>query len=213
MTSTRSAATMINGPIDPDDLRRLDGSTEIDATFAELHRQAKHRVRVVSPGETVFPASDNTARIRRQTLVREGGEAAMFSHQSAPSGEFRVREHLPFRMIHIDDRIAALSAVRQDVPSAFVIRSPLLLELLAEWFDLLWSAQGTVMPASTPSGPLTVIQHRILVLLPEHGDEAIARLLGISATTVRRHVKAIYEKFGVGNRFAAGVAAAKHGWL
>ncbi|WP_409495573.1 LuxR C-terminal-related transcriptional regulator [Amycolatopsis sp. cmx-11-12] len=36
----------------------------------------------------------------------------------------------------------------------------------------------------------------------------MARLLGISVTTVRRHVKAIYEKFGVGNRFAAGVAAA-----
>lgn len=213
MTSTRSAATMSNGPIDPDDLRRLTDSTEIDAAFAELHRQAERRVRIVSPGEGVFSVSDNTVRIRRQTLVREGGEAAMFSHQAALSGEFRVREHLPFRMIHIDDRIAALSAFGQDAPSAFVIRSPLLLALLAEWFDLLWSAQGTATPASTPSGPLTVIQHRILVLLPEHGDEAIARLLGISATTVRRHVKAIYEKFGVCNRFAAGVAAAKHGWL
>ncbi|OLZ54396.1 hypothetical protein BS329_07625 [Amycolatopsis coloradensis] len=200
---------MCNGPIDPDDLRRLADITEIDATFAELHRQAERRVRVVSPGESVFTASGNAARIRRQTLARKGDEMAMFSHRAAPSGEFRVREHLLFRMIHVDDRIAAISAVGQGAPAAFVIRSPLLLELLAEWFDLLWSAPGTV----TPSDPLTVIQRRILALLPEHGDEAIARLLGISATTVRRHVKAIYEKFGVANRFAAGVAAAKHGWL
>ncbi|WP_409495577.1 hypothetical protein [Amycolatopsis sp. cmx-11-12] len=180
MTSTRSAATMSNGPID---LRRLANIAEIDATFAELHHQAERRVRVVSPGEAVLSASDNAARIRRQTLVWEGGEAAMFSHRAAPSDEFRTREHLPSRMIHIDARIAALSAVDQGSPSAFVIRSPLLLQLLAEWFDPLWSAQGTVTPASTPSGPLTVIQHRILGLLPEH---VTRRSLGCSESVSRR---------------------------
>lgn len=116
-------------------------------------------------------------------------------------------------MVHVDDRIAAISAVGPAGTSAFAIRSPLLVGLLAEWFDLLWSAQGTGPPASTRPGRLTAIQRQILGLLPTQGDEAIARLLGISTTTVRRHVKAIYREFGVGNRFAAGVAAAKHGWL
>jgi DNA-binding NarL/FixJ family response regulator len=44
-------------------------------------------------------------------------------------------------------------------------------------------------------------------------DHGIARRLEISVTTVRRHIKAIYEMLGVDNRFAAGVLAAKHGWL
>ncbi|WP_020629743.1 helix-turn-helix transcriptional regulator [Amycolatopsis alba] len=212
MTATRSACSTPDGPVHADDLRRLDDVTEIDALFDELHRQVKFRARVVSPGESDFAAPAGSARIQYQTLVRRH-EMATFSQRNTQPGEFRVREHLPFRMVHVDDRIAAVSVAGRSTDSTFVIRSPLLLGLLAEWFDLLWSAPGTTAPAGTPSATLTSNQRQVLGLLQAHGDETIARLLGISATTVRRHVKAIYEKFGVNNRFAAGVAAAKLGWL
>ena len=52
-------------------------------------------------------------------------------------------------------------------------------------------------------------------MLIGHGDEAIARQLNVSVRTVRRHVTVIYERLDVRSRsrFAAGVAAAKAGWL
>ncbi|MEV0073573.1 LuxR C-terminal-related transcriptional regulator [Amycolatopsis sp. NPDC050768] len=44
-------------------------------------------------------------------------------------------------------------------------------------------------------------------------DEAIARSTGTGERTVRRHVCAILEILRVESRFAAGVAAAKRGWV
>jgi regulatory LuxR family protein len=46
-------------------------------------------------------------------------------------------------------------------------------------------------------------------------DDAIAHRVGISTTTVRRHVTAIIDRLGVKSRFAAGAAAQRRGmdWL
>ena len=56
-------------------------------------------------------------------------------------------------------------------------------------------------------------QRRVLALMARYDDHVIARRLGISVTTVRRRIKAVYALLGVDNRFAAGVAVAKRGWL
>jgi DNA-binding NarL/FixJ family response regulator len=44
-------------------------------------------------------------------------------------------------------------------------------------------------------------------------DDAIAHRLGISTTTVRRHIGAIMSQLGVSSRFAAGAAAQRRGWI
>lgn len=53
----------------------------------------------------------------------------------------------------------------------------------------------------------------MLALMARYDDHVIARRLGVSVTTVRRRIKAVYALLGVNNRFAAGVAVAKRGWL
>jgi DNA-binding NarL/FixJ family response regulator len=50
-------------------------------------------------------------------------------------------------------------------------------------------------------------------MMPTDDDAAIARRLRISVSTVRRHIKSLYLILGVNNRFAAGVVAAKRGWV
>ncbi|HEX4724576.1 MAG TPA: hypothetical protein VH333_18805 [Pseudonocardiaceae bacterium] len=57
------------------------------------------------------------------------------------------------------------------------------------------------------------IQLRVLRMMPTDDDAAIARRLRISVSTVRRHIKSLYLILGVNNRFAAGVVAAKRGWV
>jgi len=57
------------------------------------------------------------------------------------------------------------------------------------------------------------IQLRVLRMMPTDDDAAIARRLRLSVSTVRRHIKSLYLMLGVNNRFAAGVVAAKRGWV
>lgn len=57
------------------------------------------------------------------------------------------------------------------------------------------------------------IQLRVLRMMPTDDDAAIARRLRLSVSTVRRHIKSLYLILGVNNRFAAGVVAAKRGWV
>ena len=78
----------------------------------------------------------------------------------------------------------------------------------------MWEPPCTVPAgADDPATLLTGTQRRVLNLMPTNGDEAIARRLNMSLTTVRRQVKAIYAALGVDSRFAAGVAAAKRGLI
>lgn len=58
---------------------------------------------------------------------------------------------------------------------------------------------------------MTPTQLTILKLMAEGlNDDAIARRLGISTTTVRRHISAIMIRLGVSSRFAA---AQRRGWI
>jgi ATP/maltotriose-dependent transcriptional regulator MalT len=121
--------------------------------------------------------------------------------------EVRLRGCVPITMLHVDDD--ALVSTDRSAQAALLIRAPAILTMLAEWFDMLWSDPTTMAPAGEAGPTLTETQHRVLELMTVEGDEAIARWLKISITTVRRHVKTIYTTLGVDNRFAAGIAAAK----
>ncbi len=44
-------------------------------------------------------------------------------------------------------------------------------------------------------------------------DEAIARQLGMSPRTLRRRSQELLAELGAGNRFQAGVEAARRGWI
>ena len=80
---------------------------------------------------------------------------------------------------------------------------------------MLWE-NPTVTSVSAADGgaPLTAAQYDVLrQLAAGHTDEAIARSLGTSVRTVRRHIGATLDALGINTRFAAGAAAAKRGWI
>ncbi len=58
------------------------------------------------------------------------------------------------------------------------------------------------------------MQQTVLKLMAQgKHDDAIAHSVGISVTTVRRHITAIMDRFSVNSRFAAGAAAQRRGWI
>ncbi len=65
--------------------------------------------------------------------------------------------------------------------------------------------------AAPPDG-LTLRQLEVLRLLAEgHSNRAIAQALAITERTVKAHLSAVFERFGVGNRAHAVLAARRRG--
>ena len=94
-----------------------------------------------------------------------------------------------------------------------IIRDPLVIRLYSAYFDLAWAS---AVPVATLSGEAGVggvggAGDAPLVELLELGlkDEAIARHLGVSLRTVRRHIAALMEVNGVDTRFQLGAALAR----
>jgi len=156
------------------------------------------RFRAIYDG--AFASSPAGAKIIE--LSRLGGEEA------------RVRATLPTKMLLVDHRIAMIGLDDAGVGAAAVVRSPQLLSLLHEWFDLVWDDPGTSSAGAPDGSPLNQSQRRVLRLLATGmSDDAIAGASGTSVRTVRRHITSIMEILGTSTRFATGVAATKRGWI
>jgi DNA-binding CsgD family transcriptional regulator len=135
----------------------------------------------------------------------------------AEAGEqARLLPRVPMKMKLADQATAMLPLTPTGTAGALVIRAPVILGALREYFELLWER---ATPLGAPRLPpdadrLTPAQQRVLELMAEGlNDDAIARRAGISTTTVRRHIAVIMRRLGVVSRFAAGAAAHRRGWI
>lgn len=129
-------------------------------------------------------------------------------------GEVRIAATLPMKLL-IADRSRALVPL-DDSGSAGVIlvRSPTVVRALTELFHGLWDRATPYPPERDQPGGLTPYQRHVLSLLAAGcKDEEIAGRTHVSIRTVRRNIAAILDHLGVATRFAAGVQAAKRGWV
>jgi DNA-binding CsgD family transcriptional regulator len=138
---------------------------------------------------------------------------------SVQAGEqARLLPAVPMKMKLADTATALLPLTPAGTAGALVVRAPVILAALREYFELLWEraiplATSRQRPAGT-GDRLTAAQQRVLELMTEGlHDDAIARRADISVTTVRRHITAIMTRLGVSSRFAAGAAAHRLGWI
>ncbi len=211
-----------------DGIRLMTNFDEVLTRAAELYPSPKHRLRGTETG--TFPTQPTRDRLRTPPpgSLRAGVRFQMIYHagyldtkagaeiirDSARSGEeVRLRGRMPIKMLHVDDSVA-LVGIGPMARTALLIRSDAILVMLAEWFDLLWSDPATVhLPDDAAERSPEDIQLRILRMMPTDDDTAIARRLQLSVSTVRRHIKSLYTMLGVNSRFAAGMVAAKRGWI
>jgi DNA-binding transcriptional ArsR family regulator len=211
-----------------DGVRVMTSFDEVVTRAAELYPSPKKQLRGTETGS--FPTRPTRNRVRTPPAgsVRAGVKFQMIYHSgyldtkagaeiirdSARGGEeVRLRDHMPIKMLHVDDSIA-LVGIGPQARTALLIRSDAILTMLAEWFDLLWQDPATLrLPEDTDELAPDDIQLRVLRMMPTDDDTAIARRLKLSVSTVRRHIKTLYGMLGVDNRFAAGMVAAKKGWL
>ncbi|MFJ6622244.1 LuxR C-terminal-related transcriptional regulator [Kitasatospora sp. NPDC091335] len=140
---------------------------------------------------------DQPTRVHSERLIEAGAEIRT------------LPEVLP-QLIIVDGSLALLPA---SSGGALIIREPDLLSYLLTVFERDW---GNATPfASGPQAAHDVtktMKQSILVLLAKGlKDESIARRLGISLRTCRRHVSDLLDNLGAHSRFQAGVVAERLG--
>ncbi|MFD4656586.1 LuxR C-terminal-related transcriptional regulator [Kitasatospora sp. NPDC058444] len=140
---------------------------------------------------------DQPTRVHAEQLIEAGAEIRT------------LPEVLP-QLIIVDGSIALLPARSG---GALIIREPDLLSYLLTVFERDW--ENATPFASGPQAAHDVtktMKQSILVLLAKGlKDESIARRLGISLRTCRRHVSDLLDSLGAHSRFQAGVVAERLG--
>ncbi|WP_260146603.1 helix-turn-helix transcriptional regulator [Streptomyces sp. 2132.2] len=158
--------------------------------------------------------------IRLRTLYHHtarfnGPSQAYVAAASALGGQYRTAHELFGRLI-VFDREVAFIPVRDDSWGAVVIREPSTVAYLCEVFEQTWD-RATPFADAADQGLEVVSReiHETIVRLLAAGlkDEAIARRLGMSLRTARRHIADIMEELGAASRFQAGARAAAQGLL
>jgi DNA-binding CsgD family transcriptional regulator len=135
---------------------------------------------------------------------------------AAAGEQVRLLPRVPMKMKLADQTTAMLPLTPSGTAGALVIRAPVILASLREYFEMLWDRATPLKPKrpAASASRLTSAQQAVLELMAEGlHDAAIARRTGMSMTTVRRHITAIMTRLDVTSRFAAGAAAQRHGWI
>jgi DNA-binding CsgD family transcriptional regulator len=216
--------------LDGEELRDLirvvtDGG-EIGALSVELCLSAQHDVVSLETGYFTRPPDPRSARELPAEVVERGvrfrniyaqaalevpGAAEMLRKSRESGWQNRVYPELPMRLVLIDERIALLSLGRTGVEGAALVRAPVITSALRTYFELLWSR---AVPVDGSPAKLPLEQDQVLrLVLTGMTDGAIARHLGISERTVRRHVQLLIEELGATNRVTLAVAAVREGWI
>lgn len=123
-------------------------------------------------------------------------------------------------MMLSDRQATILVADPTDLPAGTItIEHPAIISILTGIFDQAWNAAMPLASSREPQAPedtreLQEAERNLLKLLAVGmTDETVARQLGISLRTTRRHIAALMSHLAASSRFQAGVEAAKRGWL
>ena len=208
----------------------LSDRAEISKLSASLINTARQDWMTLENLHTDMPLTDDFAQpplpaLSGRVRCRSIYAAAAMNHpvarriiqSCAQAGEdVRLLPQVLMKMKLADRSSALLPLTPTGTAGALLLKAPLIVAALRDYFELLWERATPLVPPRTPlsADHLTAAQQRVLELMAEGiHDDAIARRAGISTTTVRRHIAAIMARLDVASRFAAGAAAQRRGWL
>jgi DNA-binding CsgD family transcriptional regulator len=166
-----------------------------------------------------LPASRGLVRCRSiyEASVMDDPAGRRIIRACVEAGEHaRLLPKVPMKLKLADYTTAMLPLTPAGTAGALLIRAPVIIAALREYFEMLWERATPLAPprAGQPGGRVTRAQHTVLALMAEGlHDDAIARRAGVSTTTVRRHIAAIMDRLNATSRFAAGAAAQRRGWI
>jgi Bacterial regulatory proteins, luxR family len=136
---------------------------------------------------------------------------------TAEGAEVRTADQVIDRMVIYDRETVFLPERKNNgqAPGAAIVREPTLVSFLCAVFDHLWDGATPFNPDNqkTPTTADDLKQSIIRLMAKGYKDEMVARRLGMSVRTCRRHISEITEELEATSRFQAGVNVALSGML
>ena len=207
-------------------VRVLTDRAEISALSVELCLSAQHDVASFETEHFTRAPDPKSARVPPAEVVERGvtfrnvysraaleipGAATMVRSSMDGGWDCRVYPKLPMKMVLVDDRSALLPVDPTGMEGAVLVHAPVIVAALRMYFELVWSR---ATPLEAGATKLTPDQDRVLrLVITGMTDAAIARHLGISERTVRRHVGALLELLRAENRVALAAVAVREKWV
>lgn len=222
--------TGMNGPFPAHLVAVISDRTEITELSATLVNTARRDWMTLDNLHTEMPLTEDFAqpplpafdgRVRCRSIyatsTMDDPIARRVIQVCADAGEqARLLPDVPMKMKLADQTTAMLPLTQAGTAGALVIRAPVIITALRQYFEMLWE-RATPLRSERPAAPadrLPPAQQKVLELMAEGlNDDAIARRAGLSTTTVRRYIAAIMTRLDVSSRFAAGAAAHRRGWI
>jgi DNA-binding CsgD family transcriptional regulator len=213
-----------------DSVEVIASRSEVRAALEYQSHSCASEVIASQPGGVKSPEAMEESLRRDRALLSRGVRMRTLYHHTArfnascqayveqvsvSGAEYRTAHQLFGRLI-VFDRHTAFLPLADGSFGAVVVRQESLVAYLCEIFDQTW-ALAQPFTAAAEEGLAQVAQavDDTIVRLLAAGlkDEAVARRLGMSLRTARRHIADILEQLGAESRFQAGVAAARSGLL
>lgn len=190
--------------------------------ITEATMRCRQEVRTCHPGGGRSPALLEQAFVQDRDMLRRGVRMrTLYQHTARyhlPTQEYarrmtdegaevRTLSELFGRMVAFDEETVFIPH-QDDLDAAIVIQDPSTVAYLCATFDHAWSLAEPYHPAWTESSARDEVKQAILRLLAEGmKDEMVARRLGMSLRTCRKHIAEIMEQLGAASRFQAGYLA------
>ncbi|WP_258395167.1 MULTISPECIES: LuxR C-terminal-related transcriptional regulator [unclassified Streptomyces] len=214
----------------PATLETIPALSEVRAALDRAAEMCREEMITVQPGGTRAPEVLKDALARDSDILGRGVRIRTLYHHTArfnsPSqayvalasalgAEYRTAHQLCGRMIVFDRSLAFLPDHR-GTWGAVAIREPSVVHFLCELFEQAWTEAQPFSDAATDGLEAVAkdLDRTILRLLATgRKDETIARRLGMSLRTTRKHIADIMQMLGAESRFQAGFAVAARGLL
>ncbi|MGW1162945.1 LuxR C-terminal-related transcriptional regulator [Streptomyces sp. NPDC002513] len=209
----------------------IDNLHEVRAALAQTAKRCSTEMISCQPGGNArVPEAMREAMTRDHELLERGVKIRTLYHHtarfnaasqeyvataSALGAQYRTAHSLFGRLI-VFDRETAFIPVQDASWGAVVIREPNTVAYLCGLFEQAWDlATPFADAASQGLEQVSRETHTTILRLLAAGlkDDTIARRLGMSLRTVRRHIADILEGLDATSRFQAGAAAARLGLL
>jgi DNA-binding CsgD family transcriptional regulator len=209
----------------------IDAST-VQSVLDEQARRCRFEIMAVQPAgaEPAPPLSDVGGRVL-EALERGVDNRTIYQHPARTDlatrayvsdatrrgACIRTTREVIDQMVIFDRELAFLPERRATsrATGAIAVREPSLVGYLCDVFEYLWNTAIPFQPDADPTNPVKEdVKRAVLHLLAEgHKDETVARRLGMSVRTCRRHVSEIMDELGTTSRFQAGVEVTRSGLL
>jgi DNA-binding CsgD family transcriptional regulator len=221
----------VTGARDQQHIDVIDDPARLAVTFAERLAACRTQVHILRPDnyqpwpfrEAAALLTQALARgVRLRGVLQHGARShaptqSMVERLGGAGGDFRTAAELPAHLIVLDDDVCFMSMPghsAQGSPFAGVgetvmILQPAIVALLTAVCRTAWSQGSPFLPAEKDHHQLAGhLRQSILRLLAGGAkDETVARRLGLSVRTCRRHISEIMQTLGAASRFQAGVEA------